>query len=104
MISIKTQKIIKYIPLANFFIFHIWVYNYVNMPKKKGLLWRSIAILMISGILMSIVFSVIRRLLPESLPMLKIVFSLIMAYVEPLVIGQCLIKYQEKVFDAQKND
>lgn len=35
MISIKTQKIIKYIPLANFFIFHIWVYNYVNMPKKK---------------------------------------------------------------------
>ena len=95
-VSITKQNIIKFIPLINFSILFIWIYNY-SCSARDFRVFRNSLFLMF-GICVPVVISQILLIkLMETILWSETVINILSIYVVPLLLGHALVKYQEKV-------
>lgn len=95
-VSLRTQRIISFIPYVNGLILFIWLYNYSHSKKKHKVFARSLVVIFITCIplvALQIVFSKIFSVYPIAIN----IINLLAVYLIPFALGQALIKYQEKL-------
>lgn len=95
IISVKCQKIIMFIPLVNFSILFIWLYNYAKTQTEYKVFSKSLLIIFISTIPLEIVNMIICKSLIRFENITNII-NFIMQYLVGISLGFALIKYQIK--------
>ena len=95
LISLRTQKIIMFIPVINTFVLFIWLYNYSKFPSNSKILIKSLLYVFAVFIPMGIIHSILFNILSEY-KIASTILNFIVNYSIPLAVGYVLIKYQEK--------
>lgn len=90
-VSIKTQKILMFIPYVNIINLFIWLYISTHQFKEKNTFLRSLWILF--STLGPLVFAQVT--LSQFLPTLGTLMSYANIYMIPFVLGYRFIRYQE---------
>lgn len=98
MVSIKIQKIIMFIPILNFSLFFIWLYNYSRMRPNIMLFLKSLFVAFGCSLPIVIICILIDQLHNEILLYLT---KFIMLYIIPLSIGLGLVRYQQKILEEE---
>lgn len=97
-ISLHIQKIVLFIPFANYLIPFAWLFNYKHMEKQESLFAKSLLLAFGVSIPLIVVQILISRFLPDNKITLY-VSNFIALYLMPFFIGYALIKYQAKAFE-----
>ena len=95
LISLRTQKIIMFIPVINIFVLFIWLYNYSKFPSNSKIFIKSLLYVFAVFIPMGIIHSILFNILSEY-KIATTILNFIVIYYIPLAVGYVLIKYQEK--------
>ena len=93
IVSIKTQRILMFIPLLNNLNLFIWIYNCRCANIPAAVFGKSLLIIFSRAF----PFAVLHILLSNVLPEFGGVFAYLFMYCIALSISYGLIKYQEKV-------
>ena len=98
MVSIKTQKIISYIPLFNATVLFIWLYNYRTTIKKPEVFAKSLLVIFLSTIPLACLY----RFMLSAFATSSIAFSLeyiLGLYFIPFIMARCLIRFQVNILN-----
>ena len=95
LISLRTQKIIMFIPVINIFIIAFWLYNYMKTTNNIKLFFKSLLKIWGVAIAFLIVSSALLEIFSQT-KFLDYIRNFIMLYLLPFTLGYVLIKYQEK--------
>ena len=95
-ISIRTQKIIKYIPFLNCLILFIWLFNCNHMKTDYMVFLKSLLLIFATSIPLAVLQIILSKMLIEFI-VIQQVLNAIFMYLIPFAIGSVLIKYQEKL-------
>ena len=91
-VSIRTQKILMFIPYANIFNQFIWVYNCLvsEYPVHTGL--KSLYIWLVYGLPIAIIHSVLDALFPE----ISHIATFLTMYLYGVLVSFGIIRFQQK--------
>ena len=92
-VSINIQKILVFIPIANWSLLFVWLYNYSRSNTKWTVFGKSLLLLFAFVLIISGMNYLCSSFLSE--PVYNIVTGL-GVYTSPLLLGWMLIIYQEK--------
>lgn len=95
-VSVKTQRLIMYIPLVNVVNMFICIYNHYAVPNKKKNNLRSVGYLLSYSIPAAIGYSLLYRLVANRIPAMEPLLYALGIYLVPLIMSFGLIKFQEK--------
>lgn len=90
-ISLRTQKIVMFIPYINCINLFIWVNNFFCMKYSNRIAAKSILIILTSILPLLFLEITVSRLFPE----LEKIITLLGSYFLPLLMGLGLIKFQQ---------
>lgn len=96
-VSIKVQKILSFIPIINFLVGHIWIYNYMVAVRDLKILGKSLLIIFSVGIPLGLAEMFLLRHFSEQTAIASIVW-LLGTYAIPFCIARSLIRLQEGIF------
>ncbi len=94
-VSLKKQKILMFIPFANAFILFVWLYNYSKTQRDTSVFLRSVLIIFTATVPLAILQIILERAFPN----IRTVLGYIMAYLIPLSMAFCLIRFQERLYE-----
>jgi len=97
-VSLRAQRVLMVIPIANAFGLFVWLYNYSRSERKQGVFFKSLLILFASVIPLAILEIVLSRIFSEQQVVLS-VLNLLFIYLIPFVMDFFLIRYQESLKD-----
>ena len=92
-VTLRTQKIILFIPVVNAFLSAIWLYNFLLSKEKLRVMLKSFFLIIPTVIVTGMLCALLAGALPEGsiLPMAAMMYGM------PFVLGMVLIWYQKKV-------
>lgn len=94
-VSIKTQKILMFIPFVNALIWFIWLYNCIKMKVSTAAFMKSLLRMFAVIIPLAMVQLVLSKVFPDTSDIL----GYIMMYLAPLSMAFCLIRFQERLYE-----
>ena len=97
LLTIKYQKIISFIPIINYSIIFIWLYNYSHTSKNIKVLFKSLLITFMFIICLAVIYIILEKFFAGVSIFIKFM-DISLQYVLPLVVGMILIKCEEKMF------
>lgn len=98
LISLKTQKIMMFIPVVNISIWFIWWHNY----KKSALTLMHSAMAFAIAVGSLLPFFLLYRMLSGFIPSAERLFFYLYMYIAPLLMGFGLIQLQKRTVFAQE--
>ena len=98
IISLKTQRIISFIPLANAFVLSVWLRNYRSAVNDSKVFAKSLLVLFATTIPLGVVYMLLSRWFAAQ-NVVRTVLTCAAIYGIPLSMAQGLIWFQKRVFD-----
>ncbi|MBP5617573.1 MAG: hypothetical protein J6X61_00300 [Clostridia bacterium] len=90
-VSLKTQKILVFIPLVNGLILFIWLFNFSRTYTKWSVFGKSLLLLLVFGLAVGLTGYLSATFLPQAV---NDVLWRLNAYLIPFALGWLLIAYQ----------
>ena len=94
-ISIKTQKILTFIPLVNTIVLFIWIHNYRVSINKAKIFAKSLLVMYISTIPLAILYGVLLNLFLDQ-EAISLVINCFAIYLIPFSLSSSLVWFQKK--------
>ena len=94
-VSIKTQRIIMFIPFANAFILFVWLYNFGRSNQPNKIFMKSLLTIFATTIPLIIIRIFLEKLLFNFPYMIQILHYLTLYFI-PFCMAYSLIKFQQK--------
>lgn len=97
--DIKTQKIIRFIPIVNFITVVFWFLMYYKNPISKKRLYKKLLVVGLYCLLIMIVEIIFNSIV--KIDMLATLVSFVASYLSLLAFSFIAVRDQEKYFDEQ---
>ena len=99
---IKTQKMIRFVPIANFIItVFLWFRMYHNNPIPKKRMYKKLGVIALFVILIMIVEIVLKSIIKND--MIGIFINLMASYLQLFAFSCVAVYDQEQYFNKQNN-
>ena len=95
-ISLKTQRMIMFVPIVNVVNIFLCIYNHYAVRVKKQRNLQCVVYLVSYSVPVTIMHSMIYRMVVDRIPFMEPLIYALGIYIVPLTTGYGLIKYQEK--------
>lgn len=92
MISIKTQKIVMFIPFVNAAILFFYIFNALKAPWRGKKFLNGMAFAAVGAVIVTVIYRILSILQPQGI--LNGIILFLYMYAFGLSIGYILIKYQ----------
>ncbi len=93
-VSLKTQRKIAFIPIINFSLLFIWLYNYSKRDRDYNVFFKSL-IVVFKFTLPIVIIQIIISITLYDFPIIISATNILEIYLVPFSLGMGLIKYQE---------
>lgn len=93
-VSLKAQRIIVYIPIINYSLLFIWLYNYSKRDRDYNVFLKSL-IVVFKFTLPIVIIQIIISMTLYNFPIIISATNILEIYLVPFSLGMGLIKHQE---------
>ena len=100
IVSIKTQKILLFIPIVNFSMIPILLFNYLRRQNKIADLLKTAFFECVVTFIIAFIYQFILSAMSSNTPLLTVFSKLFTLYFVPVIWGFISIKCQNKYFDT----
>lgn len=97
LLTIRSQKIILFIPIINYVIIFIWLYNYSQTTKNIKVFIKSLLMTFTLVFCLAVIYMILEKLFAD-VYIIDRCLDVSLQYLFPLVVGGVLIRCQEKMF------
>lgn len=98
LVSLKTQRVMSFIPFVNFFVLFTWLYNYRLAVNDYKVFAKALALLFIIALPLALAEFIIINLFSAH-PTVCNIIGIIAMYCIPLCLSRSIIYFQSKIFE-----